>query len=35
MEFCQREQITAPQPSEDKIKQGMKHAQQIFKNLKN
>ena len=35
MEFCQREQITAPQPSENEIKQEMKHAQQIFKKLKN
>ena len=35
MEFCQREQITAPQPNEDEMIQEMKNAQQIFQNLDN
>ncbi len=35
MDFCRREQITAPQPSEEEMQQEMQHAQQIFQNLKN
>ncbi len=34
MEFCRREQITAPQPNKEEMQQEMKQAQHIFQNLK-